>query len=71
MCMDIKEFLKRFLFQLTVAGLLLTVLLLLGEELVPNSVLPFIDVVDLLPILLGLLILTIFVTGQDPAVNRK
>jgi hypothetical protein len=66
MRMNLNEFLKRFLFHLTVAGLILAALLLLGEKLVPNSVLPFVDVIDALPILLGLLILTVLVhTGDE------
>ena len=57
--MTLSIFLKRLLFHTTAACLILALLLLLGEKLVPGSVLPFIDVIDLLPVLLALIIASI------------
>lgn len=54
--MTLSNFLRRLLFHTTAASLVLSVILLIGEKLVPGSVLPFIDLIDLLPILLALII---------------
>lgn len=63
--MTLSEFLKRFLYHITASALVLTAILLLDEKLVPGLVLPFIDVIDFLPILLGLLILTLFTLPDE------
>lgn len=51
------EFLRAFIHHLTLASLVLFVLLLIGEFFVPGSVLPFVNLVDLSPVLLGLVVL--------------
>jgi hypothetical protein len=54
--MSIKLFFQRFLLQTTLASIFLSVVLLISEKLVPGSVLPFVDVIDLLPVVFILLI---------------
>lgn len=58
--MSISDFLRRLLFHVTTASLVLCVVLLIGEKFAPGSVLPFIDLVDLLLALPVLLILSAF-----------
>lgn len=53
--MDHFVFLRRLLRHVTAATAVLFVVLILGEYFVPGTVLPFIDVVDAVPILLVLL----------------
>lgn len=57
--MTLSEFLQRFLYHVTAALAVLAIVLLIAERLVPGSVLPFVDVIDLLPIVFGLVMLTI------------
>lgn len=54
--MKLIDFLRGLLFHVTSAALVLAVLLLIAEKFVPSSVMPFIDVIDLLPVLLVLVV---------------
>ncbi|MBU1034612.1 hypothetical protein KKF59_00375 [Patescibacteria group bacterium] len=51
------DFLRGLFFHVTAATLILAVILLAAEKLVPSSVMPFIDVIDLLPVLLFLIVI--------------
>lgn len=57
--MTLLDFLRRLLLHATLAASVLTAVLLLGEFLVPGSVLPFIDLIDLLPILFAFVVATV------------
>lgn len=50
------EFLRAFFHHLTLASTTLFTILLLGEFFVPGSVLPFVDLIDLALVLLGLIV---------------
>lgn len=56
-CMSLSFFLRRLLFHVALAALVLFAVLLIGEIFVPGSVLPFIDLVNLTLGLVALLIL--------------
>lgn len=58
--MSFSEFFRRLLFHVTCATLTLCIVLLIGEKFVPGSVLPFVDVVDLVLALPVLLVLAAF-----------
>ncbi|MBU1348613.1 hypothetical protein KJ781_00925 [Patescibacteria group bacterium] len=62
--MPISAFLRRFLFHVTAAADVLAILLLLAEFFVPGSILPFIDVVDLLLPLIFLNVVTAFLVPR-------
>ncbi|MBI4138998.1 hypothetical protein HY479_02495 [Candidatus Uhrbacteria bacterium] len=61
-----KRFIASFLFHLTAASVVLSALLLITEDVIPGSVLPFVDVVDLLPIVLALVIATAVWPRPEP-----
>ena len=62
--MSISEFLRRFLYHTTSAATALVGLLVVGEWLVPGSVLPFFNLIDAVLVLTALILFTGFVVTQ-------
>lgn len=60
--MSIREFFHRFLWHISAAAITLFVILLIGEYLVPGSVLPFVDLIDATIAIVALVILTVIVS---------
>jgi hypothetical protein len=63
--MDHFDFLRRFLRHITAASSALWIVLMIGEYMVPGVVLPFINLIDLIPVLLLLLILTLILGKKE------
>ena len=55
------QFLKSFLYHTIFSVVFLALILLIAELLVPGSVLPFVDLVDLLPLVLGVVFVGVIV----------
>jgi hypothetical protein len=62
--MPIVEFLKRLLTHVTAAATVLCIALAVGEYLVPGSVLPFLDLVDLALVVAALNVATALLVSR-------
>lgn len=65
--MPISEFLRRFLFHVASAATVLLIVLAAGEYLVPGSVLPFLDLVDLSLVVLLLVVGSALISRRKDA----
>lgn len=59
------RFLKSFLFHTIFSAVVLALILISAEIFVPGSVLPFVDLVDLLPVVLGVVFVGVMVGRKD------
>ena len=55
------QFLKSFLFQTIFSAVVLAMILISAEIFVPGSVLPFVDLVDLLPVVLSVVFVGVMI----------
>lgn len=63
--MSLREFVWKVAFHLSLAGAALTICLLIGETYVPGSVLPFLDIVNGIPILIALVCGVVITMPRD------